>query len=230
MDKLLTKMLNNEFNNMKDFKYFSEKYIGVQLYDNQKELSTIIDDNKYVILKKSRQTGATSFIIWKIVHDIITATPMESNISVVYVGFNYNICEHVKNEVLKIIYWLGGVGIIKSDRYNCKFTNGVNFKCVVSSEFVRANTINYLYVDEITHNSDIEKLMSCITQSVSGYNGRVLLISDNYEYTDKKKIINEHINKYKKVIWNWADYQKEKNLDFVVYFRKQYGFNAFMRE
>lgn len=229
MDKLVLKMVSNEFENMKNFKYFCDKYLGVTLYDYQRELSTIVDGNNLVWLKKSRQMGATSFIIWKIVHDIITSESMPNNITIVYVGHNNDMCSYVKTKVLELVEKVGGT-IEYDNKYSCSFANGVNFKCITSYTHGRGYGINYLYIDEITHCHDIDKFFTDVIPGVSGRNKkRIFITSDNYSYSNKKEIINEYIKQFELVFWSWCK-GNNKYIDYVINFRKQYGFNAFMRE
>lgn len=219
-------MFKNEFENIKDFKYFAEKYLDVSLYNHQKELSSVYDDNNFILLKKSRQLGSTSFIIWKIAHLVAT----QKDKTIVYFGYNSNICEHVNKQIIEFADILEiGDGIREKNKDNIYFNNGMRIKFVSKTDRILSYGINYMFIEEADLRSDFKKIYTDFLPCISSRNSKILITTSNYEYSENKEFFKELENRTKKIVWNWYN-ASPKTIEYIIDFRKTFGLQAFLKE
>jgi len=170
-----------------DVVYFIENYVKVphpmkgllkfELYPFQKDCLRAFQNNRYVIVNKSRQLGlstsAAAYALW------LAIFQREKNILVIATKLDVakNFIKKVKTMLTHLPPWLVMPTLVEDNTTTITFSNGSKIKAIpTSADAGRSESLSLLLVDEAAHVEGINDLWLGLQPSLST-GGSVILIS-----------------------------------------------------
>ena len=205
----------------KDINYFIKTYVKIinldrglinfEMYPFQEEMATIIDDNRFTVIKTCRQAGKTTtsaaVVLWHaLFNESYTVAILANKLSTAR-----EILARVQRAFEYLPKWLQQ-GVVVWNKTNMELENGSQIiASSTASSAIRGYSINFLYLDEfafVPRNIQDDFFTSVYPTIISGTNTKVVITSTPNGFDLFYKIwINsvEGRNEYANYGVNWWD-------------------------
>ena len=205
----------------KDINYFIKTYVKIinldrglinfEMYPFQEEMATIIDDNRFTVIKTCRQAGKTTtsaaVVLWyALFNESYTVAILANKLSTAR-----EILARVQRAFEYLPKWLQQ-GVVVWNKTNMELENGSQIiASSTASSAIRGYSINFLYLDEfafVPRNIQDDFFTSVYPTIISGTNTKVVITSTPNGFDLFYKIwINsvEGRNEYANYGVNWWD-------------------------
>ena len=205
----------------KDINYFITTYVKIinldrglinfEMYPFQEEMATVIDDNRFTVIKTCRQAGKTTtsaaVVLWHaLFNESYTVAILANKLSTAR-----EILARVQRAFEYLPKWLQQ-GVVVWNKTNVELENGSQIIAAsTASSAIRGYSINFLYLDEfafVPRNIQDDFFTSVYPTIISGTNTKVVITSTPNGFDLFYKIwINsvEGRNEYANFGVNWWD-------------------------
>ena len=199
--------------------YFAEKYIQIvhvdhglipiEMYDYQKEIATLITDNRRVAVVTSRQAGKTTTAAAVILHYVLFNEHKLVGLLANKGDSAREILDRIKIAYEALPKWLQQ-GVIEWNKGSVEFENGSKIiATATSSSAIRGKSVSFLYIDETAFVENWDEFFAAVLPTISsGKTTKILLTSTPNGLNHFYKTCNgakEGTNGYKYVEVPWQD-------------------------
>jgi len=159
--------------------YFIEHYLGVKLYDFQKEMVDHFRNNRFQIFLSSRQTGTERLLMMLFLHTLIF------NTNKTIFMFDYVSCNNLKNlNILKDCYiklpFFIQVGVIGWNKKGIFLENGSRFYISPYTKYAAiSHSMDLVFMNNFSKYKHIESFYKYLYPSISSINNSKIIIKSH---------------------------------------------------
>ena len=175
----------------------------IELYNYQKDLLNTLDDNRFVMVKHSRQMGITTLLKLYLANAVVNNYENEKTFAILAPNLSsgYELLEGVKRLVMQMH---DSSNMVINNKKKLQWKNGNRIMvCSNSIDSFRGYRIDEIIIDGGDYIDNLEDIIACVAGGLQ-MGGKIILASSNSKNdTFFKKIFNDESNQFVKKIITW---------------------------
>ena len=175
----------------------------IELYDYQKDLLNTLDNNRFVMVKHSRQMGITTLLKLYLANAVVNNYENEKTFVILTpkLSSGYEFLDGVKRLIMQMH---DSSDMVINNKKKLQFKNGNRIMvCSNSINEFRGYRIDEIIIDCGNYIDYLEDIIACVAVGLQ-MGGKIILASSNSKNdTFFKKIFNDESNQFVKKIITW---------------------------